>query len=273
MVVLAFSFVVVPGQTALMKRVTTKTDKLDFGAGGTVVIVGAPQGSIRIEQAKGNEVEISAEIELQASTEADLARIAEVTGFALEESAGRIGIISTGTHDAKYLKRVSKKFPKKLVGLPFRIDYVLKVPRYCDLQIDGGKGDISISGIEGAMRINSLESNARLDLVGGGVNGTFGKGNVVVTMPDRSWRGNGIDIQVATGDMDVHLPANVSAELDAVILRSGKIENAFVDLKPRVRTARFTDKSIIAKAGGGGVPMKFTVGDGTLRLLRIRKAE
>src|SRR5258708_31990766 len=73
----------------LLKRTTTKTDKIDFGSGGTVAIVGAPNGSIRVEGWTKNEVEISAEIELQAETEADLAKLSEVTGYITEESPTR----------------------------------------------------------------------------------------------------------------------------------------------------------------------------------------
>jgi hypothetical protein len=259
------------GQSGTVKRVVTKTDKLDFGAGGTVAIMGAPKGSIRVEPATSNEVEISAEISLEASNEADLALLEKVTGFILDESLGREVITSVGTNNPKYLKQVDKKFPKRLVGLPFSIDYVIKVPRYCDLQIDAGSGGLIVKGIEGAMRINSLEGNARLELVGGGVTATFGKGNVFITLPDRNWRGNAIDTALAAGEMDVYMPVNLSAELDATILRTGKIENGLVDLKPRVRSVKFTEQSISAKAGSGGVPMKFTVGDGTLRLKTIGK--
>lgn len=271
-VLLAFACAVV-AQSAYLKRTTVKTDRLDFGAGGTVSIVGAPVGSIRVEAAAGNEVQIEATIELQASTEADLAKLAQVTNFTLDETPGRVGIVSTGTHDRKFLKQVAKKFPKELLNLPFRIDYVVHVPRYCDLQVDGGKGDITVAGIEGALKINSLESNANLALVGGGVTATFGAGTVDVTMPDRSWRGNAIDISLGTGTMTVHAPVNLSAELDAAVLRNGQIENSLEDLKPRIRTVKFTDKSIAAKAGAGGVPMKFTVGDGTLKLARLARPE
>jgi hypothetical protein len=255
----------------LIKRTTTKTDKMDFGAGGTVSVTGAPLGSIRIVGGARNEVSISAEIEMQAATEADLARLAEVTTYVLDEGSGRIGIVSSGTHNKLGDKKLWKKFPKNLMDLPFRIDYTISVPRYCDLQIDGGKGDISVSGVEGTIRTNSLESNSKLDLIGGSLSGTFGSGNVDITMPDRSWRGNAIDVQLTTGVLSVTLPANLSAELDAAILRTGKIENAFTTFKPRVRTVPFTDRSLIAKAGSGGVSMKFTVGDGTIRLIQIGK--
>jgi hypothetical protein len=259
--------------SAQLNRVITKTDKLDFGAGGTVAIIGAPKGTIRVEAASRSEVEITAEITVQAATEADLAKLEHVTSYVLNESLGRVAINSVGTNDNKYLKQVAKKFPKNLMGLPFSINYVVKVPRYCDLQIDNGIGDISVVGVEGNLRINSLESNTRLDLVGGGVNATFQKGSVSITMPNRSWRGDAIDVALATGDMDVYLPVTLSAELDATILKSGKIENELLDLKPRIRTVKFTEQSISAKAGGGGVPMKFTVGEGTLRLKTIGRSE
>ena len=259
------------GQSGTLKRVVTKTDKLDFGAGGTVAVIGAPKGSIRVEASQHNEIEITAEVTIQAANEDDLMTLEKITGFVLQEDMGRVAINSVGTNDKKYLKQVAKKFPKKLIGLPFSIDYVIKVPRYCDLQIDGGSGDITVTGVEGALRINSLEGNARLGLIAGGVNATFGKGDVFVTMPDRSWRGNAIDIALAAGDMEVYMPVNLSAELDATILRTGKIENSLTNLTPRIRTVKFTEQSITAKAGSGGVPMKFTVGDGTLRLKTIGK--
>jgi hypothetical protein len=259
------------GQSQLLKRTTFKTDKFDFGVGGTVAIAGAPKGSIRVEGSQKNEIEISAEIEVQAATEADLAKLAEVTTFVLDESLGRASIMSVGTHDAKYLKQVAKKFPKTLIGLPFRIDYVVKVPHYCDLQIDGGKGDLTITGVEGSIRVNYLDTNAKIALIGGGLNGTFGSGTVELTMPNRSWRGNAIDTALTTGTMSVAMPMRVSAELDATILHTGKIENAFADFKPRDRKVPFTDKLIEARAGSGGVPMKFTVGDGTLKLMMIGK--
>ena len=33
----------------MLTRTTTKTDRLDFGAGGTLVVAGAPKGSITVE--------------------------------------------------------------------------------------------------------------------------------------------------------------------------------------------------------------------------------
>ncbi len=252
----------------LIKRTTYKTDNVSFGAGGTVSIVGAPNGAIIIEGWQKNEVEISAEIEIQAENETDLAQLAQVNGLVLDESFGHIRILTVGTFDKSYMKRVAKKFPKNLLGMPFKIDYHIKVPTFCDLEVDGGNGDLTLSGVEGAMRIKVLESNAKLNLIGGTIVATFGSGNVDIKIPTRSWRGGDADIQLANGMMNIQLTSNLNAEVDATVLRSGQIENSFSLLKPRDRTT-FTDKLITAKAGNGGAKLSFTVGDGTLKLAKI----
>ena len=264
----AFSIASVAQQPKpLLKRTTYKTDKFDFGSGGTLAVSGAPAGSIRIEGWKNREIEISAEIEVSANSEEDLARLSEVTTFVLEESLGRTGIISVGTNDKRYVKKLGKKFPKQLVGLPYRIDYVIKVPQYCDLQIDGGRGDLFVSGVEGMFKLNYLETNAKLDLKGGSVLAVFGKGTVDLTVPSVSWRGRFADVSLAEGELNIHLPNGINAEVDATILRTGKIENGYLGLTPRVRKVEFTEKSIVAKSGvGAGTSLKFTVGDGTLKL-------
>jgi len=266
LLITSFSIVSFAQPKPLHKRTTTKTDRFDFGVGGTLAITGAPVGSIRIEGWKNREIEITAEIEVQANSEADLVTLGNVTTFLLEEGLGRTGIISVGTHDKKYMKKVGKKLSKELLAMPFRIDYVIKVPMYCDIQVDGGRGDLTISGVEGAFKLNYLETNAKLDLVGGSTVAVFGKGSVELAIPKPSWRGRSADVSLATGDMNVLLPGGINAELDATILRTGKIENGYSGLKPRVRKDEFTDKSIVAKSGLGGIPLKFTVGDGTLKL-------
>lgn len=251
------------------KRTTTKSDRFDFGVGGTVAITGAPVGSIRVEGWKNREVEVIAEIHVEGNSEEDLAKLGAVTTFVTEEALGRTGIISVGTYNKKYMKSVAKKFPKHLLTMPTRIDYIIKVPQYTDLQIDGGVGDLAVEGVEGTFRINYLETNAKLSLIGGSVLGTFGKGSVELEIPRTSWRGRFAEVSLATGDMFVKLPNGINAELDATILRNGKIENGYEGLKPRVRKGEFTDKLIEAKSGIGGIPLKFTVGDGTLTLGRV----
>lgn len=257
------------GQTSsLIKRTTAKTDAFDFGSGGTLSIVGAPNGSIRIEGWNDNKIQIDAVIEILAVSEADLNEISKVTGFTLEERLGRTSIISVGTHNRSYMKRAAKKFPKHLLGLPFRIDYVIRVPRYCDLQIDGGKGDLFIGGVDGTIKVNFIDTNASLNLIGGGIFATFGGGTVDISVASRSWRGRFADIQLAVGTMNVSLPPSLNAEVDASVLRSGSISNEYEGLKPKSRADVFSERILAGRTGIGGVPLKFTVGDGSLKIVQ-----
>lgn len=264
-VVFLFAFPAFAQTKTLLKRTTYKTETVEFGVGGTISIIGAPAGAITIEGWQKNEVEISAEIEVQAENEADLAQLAALNSFTFDVTMGRLSIVSVGTHDKNYLKRENKKLAKKLLGMPVKIDYKIKVPVFSDLEIDGGRGNFDLSNVEGAMRINFLDTNARLRLSGGGVIATFGNGNVDVEILSRSWRGRNADIQLGKGAMNVFLPLNLNADLDASILRTGKIESAFATLKPRDRS-KFTEKLMTAKAGSGGVKFVFTVGDGDLKI-------
>ncbi|MEP6902881.1 MAG: hypothetical protein ABJA66_14100 [Actinomycetota bacterium] len=271
--VFAFSVVCFSQTGQLIKRTTYKTDSVEFGAGGTISVTGAPNGSISIEGWNKNEIEISAEIEMQAASEADLAQLSTVNSFVIDKGFNTTRIVSVGTFDKDYMKRTAKKFPKTLLGLPFKIDYKIKVPRYADLNIDGGSGDFSLSGVDGEVFVKYLNSNAKINLIGGSLQATFGAGTVDVTIPTRSWRGRFADIQLASGTMNVQLPLSFNAEVEATVLRSGQIENSFGELKPKLRDVKFTDKSISAKAGVGGVPLKFTVGDGTLKITAVKKVE
>ena len=249
----------------LIKRTTYKSEKIEFGAGGTVSIIGAPVGSIEIEGWQKNEVEISAEIRMEAESQADLVQLAAVNGFIVDDSANHLRIISVGVHDKRYVKQTDKNFPKKLIGMPYRIDFQIKVPAFCDLNIDGGKGDLLLSAVEGAISVKYLESNAKLKLTGGAVSATFGSGAVDVTVANPSWRGRSAEIQIASGTLNVHLPPNLNADVNASVLRVGKIENLYEFLKPRNRT-KFTEKAMLAKAGSGGAALVFTVGDGNLKI-------
>lgn len=255
------------GQTPL-KRTTYKTDNLEFGVGGTIDIIGAPTGSIKIEGWQKNEVEVSAEIETEAATEEDLALLAQVNGFVVEHNFGSITITSVGTHDKRYIKKNVKDFPKRLRGTPFKIDYVIKVPIYSDLKIDGGKGDFSIKNVDGAMQINFLETNAELILTGGAIAANFGVGTVNVIIATPSWRGNKADFQLTNGTMNLEISPSFNGFLNAKVLRNGKIENECEFLKPQDRT-EFSANYIQAKSGNGGATLNLTVGDGMLKISEI----
>src|SRR6266571_274869 len=194
-----------PPTATLLARSAARHETQRLGYGGTLTVVGAPQGSVVIEGWPRSEVDVTAEIQWQAETEADLDRLAAVNSFAFDEDVNHFRVLTTGTHDKAFMRRRAKDFPKRLLGLPWKIDYRIRVPVAIDLEINAGRGPIDLSGVEGALRISAAESDTTLTLTGGLVSATIAAGRVNVSIPVRSWRGSGAEIRLASGNLTVEL--------------------------------------------------------------------
>ena len=252
----------------LLKRTTTRRETRRLGYGGSVTVYGAPEGSVVIEAWPRSEVEVTADVELSAATEGELAQLAAVNTFIVDEDLNHVRVMTVGAHDRKYLKRVARDLPRRLREMPWKIDYHIRVPAAVDLEVFAGRGPLSLAGVEGAVRVNAGDGPSELALVGGSVEATFLKGPVTVRVPARAWRGRGMSVKVASGDLTVELPPGFSGDLDAEVLRAGRVENTHPGLAPRERT-RPTERSLQARAGQGGATLSFTVGDGTLRIIQV----
>lgn len=251
--------------TPLLTRTTTRHESVRLGYAGAVTIVGAPAGSITIEGWPRSEVDVSAEVELRAPSAQDFDRLAMVNNVAIDEDANHIRIITTGTHDKKFMKRVAKDFPKALLGLPWKVDYHIKVPAMTDLAIDAGAGPIKLSGVEGAIRINALESVADLTLTGNDLSVIIQKGEVNFSIPARAWHGLRAEVKLASGNLWVGLMPGFSGDIDADVLRTGEVKSSFPGLEPRERNS-IGLRSLRGRAGSGGAMLVFTVGDGTIQI-------
>ena len=252
--------------TPALTRMTPRHENFRLAYGGSVTIVGAPAGSITIEGWQRNEVDVSAEIELHGGSAQDLDRLAAVNTFVADEDTNHIRILTTGTHDRNFMKRVAKDFPKALIGLTWKIDYRIKVPLLTDLEISAGNGPITLSGVEGAIRVNAVESEASLQLTGGDVGVTIQRGTIKLGIPARSWHGLGADIKLASGNLIVGLQAGFSGDIDAQVLRTGEIDLTHAGLEPLGQNG-ISKRSVRARAGNGGATLTFTVGDGVIRIV------
>lgn len=248
-------------------RTATRLETRRLGYGGTLTLIGAPEGSITIEGWSRNEVEVRAEIQLRADTEADLDRLAAVNGFLLDEDLNHLRVLSTGTHDRAFMKAHAKNFPKKLLGLPWKIDYRIRVPMSVDLDINAGRGPINLKSVEGNVRVSSPQSETSLEFAGGTVSTTVAAGRVTLKVLGRSWRGVGADIKVAAGDIVLELPAGFNGDIDADILRAGEIDIAYEGLEAREKPG-ITKQRVKGRMGSGGGFLSLTVGDGRIFIKR-----
>lgn len=251
----------------LLTRTSTRRETARFSYGGTVTLIAAPRGSVTVEGWQRNEVEVTANIEIKGPTEADLDQLAKVNTFVFDEDLNHISVLTTGTHDRAFMKKSAKNFPKKLLNLPWKIDYRIRVPVNTDLEVNAGHGEVKLSGVEGGLRISATESDTTLTLTGGTVTTTVTAGSITMSIPARSWRGAGADIRIASGTINFDLQPGFSGDIDADILRTGKIVNTYDGLSTREKPG-LTERTVRARAGSGGAYFKLTVGDGTVNIRR-----
>src|SRR5918996_2611455 len=162
----------------LLTRTTRRHETRRFSYGGTVTLIAAPRGAVTVEGWARNEVELTANIELKGPTEVDLDQLAKVNSFVFDEDLNHLSVLTTGTHDRTYMKKAAKNFPKKLLNLPWKIDFKLRVPINTDLEINAGYGPVKGTAVEGALRISATESENALTLTGGLVSTTVTAGVV-----------------------------------------------------------------------------------------------
>jgi len=252
-------------------RTTSRHESLRLAYGGTLTIIGPPDSTITIEGWPRSEVDISAEVQLRANTEADLNSLAAVNTFVVDQDGDHVRVMSTGTHDKVFMRSVAKKFPKALLGLPWKIDFRIRVPFAIDLDINAGRGPINISGVEGNIQLSAAESATNLKLTGGTVYGTIATGTVRLEVAARSWRGGGATFRLAAGEIKVEIPTGFNGDCDAEVLRSGKIDASYEDL---ARASRGVDpRSLSARAGAGGAAFNLTIGDGVIVIKKAVKSE
>ncbi|HYW69905.1 MAG TPA: hypothetical protein VE961_02650 [Pyrinomonadaceae bacterium] len=254
----------------LITRTTTRHENYRLPFGGTVTVVGAPAGSLTIEAWQKSEIDITASIELQGPNAAALDQLAVLNTFAVDVDVDHIRILTTGTHDREFMKRVAKNFPKNLIGLPWKLNLQIKLPALTDLEIDAGVGPINLSGVEGTLRLNALKSDANLSLTGGLAAVLIQEGSINLNIPGHSWHGLGAEIRMAAGTVNVGFAPDFSIDVDADVLRAGEIQIGLPNLKPR-EGASIAKNSVRARNGNGGATLSLTLGDGIIRLRQLEK--
>lgn len=254
-----------------LTRTTTRHEARRLGYGSTLTIVGAPVGSITVEAWSRDEIDVTADIELHADTEEDLALLAKVNSFVFDADGSHVRVVTTGTHDRKFMKKL-KNFPARLSAMPWRIDYRIKVPAVVDVDVSAGRGALSFKDIEGSLQLNAGESDATFDLAGGDVTATILSGTVLFRANAESWRGRGATVRLVSGTMTIALPARFNADIDASVLHTGEVAGQHDAFAPR-EDAPQTSRSWSVRAGAGGPPLKFEVGDGAIRFAQLSEGK
>lgn len=187
---------------------------------GTMVKLSAgPWGNVRVVAKRTSTVTIDGRVVISAPSQAELDQLASTISVLADPTPTSIEILTKGPHDKKWMKNF-KKFPDRLKGMPWRVDFTLTVPEFTSLTIEVGDGESTIEGVQGIISVVSLRGAIRTREIAGATRLTAYNGNVEIMTSQRTWRGGNLAAS-ATGDVTIIAPRGFSA--DARLTATGGI--------------------------------------------------
>jgi hypothetical protein len=252
-----------------------KTQRTRFSYGRSIKVTLPPVGNLVVTGTSKLEVSVEARVHVEGASSSELDELARRIGFTFGLGETSFELISVGPQiklSGKEKKKVLDGLSSPLQKLPYRIDYVLKVPEYTDLDVSVFDGDLTMGTIYGGIVFRAQKSNVKLTGMAGTVVGTVGTGSVLVELTSLSWRGSGIKVEMGLGDIALSVPRGYSA--DVTLAASEPLDIQF----PLNRGEDVPDDAPIgnqlrARFGVGGAEMIFGTQRGKLKVVQYPPLE
>jgi len=207
-------------------------------AGRDDLSVTSVNGSIRVEAWDGDEIRV-------------LARI-QVKGDDAEETMGKVEILTDGG-DIHATGPKKKGWSRFSGDRSWRVSYRVMVPADIELDVKTTNGGIEISGVNGDIEFKTTNGGVKVIDAGGDVEGSTTNGGVYVGLAPEDWDGDMVDLQTTNGGIEVELPEEINARIEARTTNGGV----------RVAHPVTIENSSRTRLNG-------TIGDGGKVLLRAR---
>jgi hypothetical protein len=213
---------------------------------GPLNVDAGQNGGIVIEAWDGNDIRVRAVVQGSARS---LDRARQIAGQ-VQVQAGGGRVYATGpTLDRREWWSVS---------------YRINVPRRNDLDLHATNGGITIVGVNGNMRFDTVNGGVRLQDVGGRVNGETRNGGLNVSLTGDRWDGEGLDVETSNGGVTLNLPENFNAELETRTVNGGMN----IDFPITVQGELTGRRGINTTLGSGGPLVRVRTTNGGVRVSR-----
>jgi Putative adhesin len=201
---------------------------------GTLSVAGT-NGGITVEGEARGDVRILARISANAETDARASEL--VAAVQLNPTLDQVE--ATGPHT------------RNREG--WSVSYRLYVPRALNMNLRTTNGGISIRDIDS-------KGGVKLVAVNGDVKGQTTNGGVDIDLDGSFWSGEGLDVETTNGGVNLRVPENYSARLQA------STDNGGINVDGVNQSRR--NRDITAQLGSGGAPIRVRTTNGGVRLTR-----
>jgi hypothetical protein len=255
----------------------------------------SPTGKVTVTEGRGSEVEVRAEKILRSGRVSDI-------GFVVRRSGGSVTICAVYDEQDECTTqgvRTDRRWNNR--GRNWRpptLEVTISVPAGIRLHVGSGNGDVAVSGAQaelvarsgnGTVRVNgangevdaasgngavtvenvrgpvtasSGNGDVRVRAIRGPVSARSGNGALIISMDEMS-RDDNMDFTTGNGRIEITLPGDFSAEIDASTSNGG-IQTDF----PIQVTGRMTRSRLRGTIGRGGPRIRLVSGNGSIVLRR-----
>lgn len=218
--------------------------EMTLPATGSLNVDAAPNGGITVKAWAKGEILLRARVETWGETKPEAeARLKEVK-------------ITTGS-------KVSADGPRSAGRSHYLVSYEVFVPSRIDLTLHSTNGGISIAGVNGTIAANTTNGGLKLAGLAGKVSAHTTNGGVKVELAGATWHGEGFDVSTTNGGVDIQVPADYSARLEARTTNGGFRSDLPVQVE-----GKYSGKRVSATLGKGGALVKVETTNGGIRLNR-----
>lgn len=146
------------------------------------------------------------------------------------------------------------------------VSFQVLVPRSTNLDLTAHNGGISISGVNGTARFETVNGGVSLKEIAGDFKGHTTNGGVNVVLSGSAWRGNGLDVTTTNGGVRLLLPGNYSAHVETGTVNGGFSSNiAALNVDSEERRGSHAVR-INTDINGGGPMIRVITTNGGVRI-------
>jgi len=224
--------------------------EMTVSTGGTITVDGRQNGGISVRGESRNDVQVRACVQAWSGSEADAKALADQVRI---NTGGTIK--ADGPSDNHW-----------------SVSYQILVPRSSNLDLIAHNGGINITGVDGTAKFETQNGGVFLSDVAGNFSGRTTNGGVFVRLSGQSWRGGGLDVTTSNGGVNIQMPENYAAHVEAGTVNGG-FSSDIAALQPQGDDSRDNSwghrdrkTKINADINGGGAPIRVVTTNGGVRI-------
>ncbi len=215
--------------------------ELTLDVHGPVALNASPNGGIEVEGWDSGEIYVQAKVQGQARNDEAAYQVVSEVQISMGEELKASG-------------------PRSGRGRSWSVSYRAKVPRETDLGLSTTNGSIKIRDVTGQLEMTTVNGGISMAQVAGDVSARAVNGGIKALLGGTAWQGDGLELHTTNGGIEIDLPAEFNAVLEAATTNGG-IQTDF----PITVTGRI-GKRLNGVLGDGGPTISATTTNGGVKI-------